>query len=82
MIPLSRIPDTNGKAENQTVLCYLCPKLNQYGVYAMGWTTMVQFPARQDFSLHHNVQTSSKANPIFYPMETAQATCNSTFFGV
>jgi hypothetical protein len=37
---------------------------------AMGWTAWVQFPAVQDFSLLHSVQTDSWANPAYYPMGT------------
>jgi hypothetical protein len=34
------------------------------------WKKEVWFPGRQDFSLHHNVQTSFGAHPAFYPVGT------------
>jgi hypothetical protein len=33
----------------------------------MGWMSRVRFPALQDFSLLHSVQTSSGAHPDSYP---------------
>jgi hypothetical protein len=37
---------------------------------ATGWTTGVRFPAGQDFSLLHSVQTGSGAHLAPYPMDT------------
>jgi hypothetical protein len=34
------------------------------------WMTGVWYPAGQDFSLHHNIQTGSGAHPASYPMDT------------
>jgi hypothetical protein len=36
----------------------------------MAWTTRVRFPAVNDFTLLHGVQTSFGAHPAFYPMGT------------
>jgi hypothetical protein len=35
-----------------------------------GWTARVRFPAAQDFSFLHNVQTDSLTHPAFYPTGT------------
>jgi hypothetical protein len=37
---------------------------------ATGWTARVRFPAVQDFSLLHSVQTGSGVHPASYPMGT------------
>jgi hypothetical protein len=37
---------------------------------ATGWTTRVRFPALQDYSLLHVVQTGSGAHPASYPVGT------------
>jgi hypothetical protein len=34
------------------------------------WTVGFRFQARNDFTLHHNVQTGSGAHPASYPMST------------
>jgi hypothetical protein len=39
-------------------------------IMATGWTARVRFPAMQDFSLLHSVQTDSGAHPASYPMHT------------
>jgi hypothetical protein len=36
----------------------------------MGWTAWVRFPAVQDFSLFHSIQTCSAAHPASYRMGT------------
>jgi hypothetical protein len=37
---------------------------------AMGWTAWVRFPAVQDFSLLHSIQTGTWAHPASCPMGT------------
>jgi hypothetical protein len=36
----------------------------------LGWTIRVRFPVVQQFSLHHSVQSSSRAHSAFHPMGT------------
>jgi hypothetical protein len=43
-------------------------QLSHYRGKAMGWVTRVQFPAGQDFSLCHNIQTGYGAYLAFYDM--------------
>jgi hypothetical protein len=54
------------KASNLILFTLLMSTENSSGGIATGWKSRIQFPAVQDFSLFHSVQTDTGAHPASY----------------